>query len=87
MLASSFNAVPGLPILQSKDLVHWSIIGHALQQQVPSGVFDQPQHGKGVWAPSIRYHNNEFYIFYPDPDYGIYQSKTDQRAMVCTCFG
>ena len=24
----------------------------------------------------LRYHNNEFYIYYPDPDYGIYMIKT-----------
>ncbi|MEN9351022.1 MAG: hypothetical protein RL372_2000, partial [Bacteroidota bacterium] len=30
MTASSFNHVPGLPILKSYDLVHWQLIGHAL---------------------------------------------------------
>jgi len=78
LVASSFNAVPGLPVLRSNDLVHWEIIAYALQQQLPAEVFDKPQHGNGVWAPSIRFHNNEFYIFYPDPDYGIYLSKAKQ---------
>jgi beta-xylosidase len=76
MTASSFNCIPGLPILHSKDLVNWKIIGHALAKQKPTAVFDKPQHGNGVWAPCLRYHNNEFYIYYPDPDYGIYQIKT-----------
>ena len=31
MTASSFQCVPGLPILHSKDLVNWEIIGYALQ--------------------------------------------------------
>lgn len=75
MTASSFNCIPGLPILHSKDLVNWKIIGHALSKQKPTVVFDKPQHGNGVWAPCLRYHNNEFYIYYPDPDYGIYQIK------------
>jgi beta-xylosidase len=75
MVASSFNAVPGLPILHSKDLVHWTIMGYALKQQIPTNIFDKPQHGNGVWAPSIRFHKGEFYIFYPDPDYGIYLTK------------
>jgi beta-xylosidase len=75
LTASSFNAAPGLPILHSKDLVNWRIIGHALQYQTPVSVFDKPQHGNGVWAPAIRYHNNLFYIFFPDPDYGIYMVK------------
>lgn len=75
MTASSFNCIPGLPILHSKDLVNWKIIGHALQQQKPIDVFNKAQHGNGVWAPCLRYHNDEFYIYYPDPDYGIYQIK------------
>jgi beta-xylosidase len=75
MTASSFDAVPGLPILHSKDLVNWTIIGHALKQQVPIEHFSKAQHGNGVWAPAIRHHQNEFYIYYPDPDFGIYLTK------------
>ncbi len=75
MISSSFNHVPGLPILHSKDLVNWKLIGHALKKLVPEEHFSSVQHGGGVWAPSIRYHNNEFYIYYPDPDFGIYLIK------------
>lgn len=75
LTASSFDAVPGLPILHSKDLVNWTIIGHALKQQVPIEHFSKTQHGNGVWAPAIRYNQNEFYIYYPDPDFGIYVTK------------
>lgn len=78
LVASSFNAAPGLPILHSKDLVNWQIIGHAIQRQFPLAHFDKPQHGNGCWAPSIRYHKNEFYIYYPDPDFGIYMIKAKQ---------
>lgn len=80
MTASSFNAAPGLPILHSKDLVNWKLINHVFTKQPPFDVFDKPQHGGGVWAPAIRYHNNEFYIFYPDPDFGIYMTKTKNPA-------
>lgn len=76
MISSSFNHVPGLPILHSKDLVNWRLIGHALKKQPPFDHFSKVQHGGGVWAPSIRYHNNEFYIYYPDPDFGIYLVKS-----------
>jgi len=76
MTASSFDAVPGLPILHSNDLVNWKIIGHALKRQPPFDHFSKTQHGNGVWAPAIRYHNNEFYIYYPDPDFGIYLIKS-----------
>ena len=76
LTASSFNCIPGLPILHSKDLVNWEIIGYALQEQEPKELFSQPQHGKGVWAPAIRYHNDEFYIYWGDPDHGIFMVKT-----------
>jgi len=76
MTASSFNAAPGLPILHSKDMVNWKLINHALPLQVPIENFNIPQHGNGVWAPSIRYHNNEVYIYWGDPDFGVYMVKT-----------
>jgi len=78
MISSSFNHTPGLPILHSKDLVNWSLIGHALNRQIPDEHFSTVQHGNGVWAPSIRFHNNEFYIYYPDPDFGIYVLKANK---------
>lgn len=75
MVTSSFNCAPGLPILESKDLVNWKLTGYALERQVPEEVFSKPQHGNGIWAPSIRYHKNELYIYYPDPDFGFYMIK------------
>lgn len=79
LTASSFNCVPGLPILHSTDLVNWELISYALPQLYDEA-FDQPQHGNGVWAPAIRYHNNEFYIYWGDPDLGIYMVKTKDPA-------
>ena len=75
MTASSFNSSPGLPILHSKDLVNWEIVNYALPV-LPEDIFDSPQYSKGVWAPCIRYHDGEFYIFWGDPDFGIYRVKT-----------
>jgi len=74
--ASSFNCVPGLPILHSKDLVNWTIANYALQRLIPEEVYDRPMHGKGVWAPSIRYHQGTYYIYWGDPDFGIFMVKT-----------
>lgn len=75
MIASSFDAVPGLPLLHSKDLVNWKILTHVLLRQPPFEHFAKTQHGNGVWAPAIRFHKGEFYIYYPDPDFGIYLTK------------
>ena len=80
LTASSFQCIPGLPILHSKDLVNWEIIGYALKELKPREVFDKPAHGMGVWAPSIRYHNGEFYIYWGDPDYGVFMVKTKDPA-------
>ena len=82
MVASSFDAIPGLPILHSKDLVNWTIINHALLRQPPFDHFSKTQHGNGVWAPAIRFHKGEFYIYYPDPDFGIYVVKAKDPAGV-----
>lgn len=76
MTASSFGCTPGLPILHSKDLVNWQLVNYALKAIEPKEFYNEPQHGKGVWAPSIRYHNGEFYIYWGDPDFGIFMVKT-----------
>src|SRR5215211_4454627 len=80
LISSSFEDIPGLPILHSKDLVNWTLIGHALKRQPPFEHFSKPQHGAGVWAPAIRYQKGEFYIYYPDPDFGIYVIKARNAA-------
>ncbi len=71
MASSSFSHFPGLPILHSKDLVNWKIIGHAAPRY-PFDEFGEPQHGKAIWAPSIRYYDGEFYIYFGDPDRGVF---------------
>ena len=76
MTASSFQCTPGLPILHSRDLVNWRIVNYALPRLVPTDFYATPQHGKGVWAPSIRYHKGVCYIYWGDPDFGIYMVRT-----------
>ena len=81
MTASSFQCTPGLPILHSRDLVNWEIVNYALKSlytgdKLLEQHFSTPQHGAGVWAPSIRYHNGEYYIYWGDPDFGVYMVKT-----------
>ena len=80
MTASSFNCIPALPILHSRDLVNWKLINHAIKRLEPDSVFSEVQHGNGVCAPSIRFHDGEFYIYYGDPDFGILMVKTRNPA-------
>jgi len=85
LTASSFQCTPGLPILHSKDLVNWEIINYALKNLYEGDCklmehFQKPRHGEGVWAPSIRYHDGEYYIYWGDPDFGVYMTKTKDPA-------
>ena len=86
MTASSFQCIPGLPILHSTDLVSWEIINYALPRGLYEGSdellshFSTPQHGNGVWAPSLRYHDGWYYIYWGDPDFGVMMVKTQDPA-------
>ncbi len=74
LVSSSFQCVPGLPILHSTDLVSWTIVGHAVDR-LPWPEFDRPQHGNGLWAPSLRHHGGYFWIYVGDPDRGILMTR------------
>jgi beta-xylosidase len=91
LVASSFHFSPGIPVLESLDLVHWRILGHVLPRLnfapgydlVPPftltdatarPVGDGQRYGGGVWAPSVRYHDHKFYVYWPTPDEGIFVS-------------
>ncbi|MGN1319468.1 MAG: family 43 glycosylhydrolase [Lachnospirales bacterium] len=75
MVASSFTYFPGVPVLHSTDLVNWRIISYAVEK-MPLSKYDTPKHGCGVWAPSIRYYNDTFYVYFGDPDEGVFMAKT-----------
>jgi beta-xylosidase len=75
LIASTFHFVPGIPILESPDLVHWTIIGHAVKRLEMSPAYNLEggnRYGGGIWAPAIRRHNGLFYIYFPTPDEGIF---------------
>ena len=82
LTASSFQCIPGLPILHSRDLVNWQIVGYAIKDKLYAGHreliehYNTVQHGNGVWAPSIRYHDGQYYIYWGDPDYGVFMVNT-----------
>ncbi len=75
MTSSSFNSIPGLQILHSTDLVHWTIVDAALPYSMPLVTGYKARFGDLVWAPSIRWHNGQFYIYYGDPDAGIFMVR------------
>jgi alpha-N-arabinofuranosidase len=61
LVNSTFVHFPGIPIHESTDLVHWKLIGHALGN--PAKItFDGLGISRGVFAPSIHFHNGTYYI-------------------------
>jgi len=61
LVTSSFEYFPGVPIFQSKDLVHWRQIGHCLTRpsQLPLA---HAKSSQGIFAPTLRFHQGTFYL-------------------------
>lgn len=79
MVASSFNCMPGIPVLHSRDLVNWTITGH-VYDKLPFEKYDKPAHGQGSWAPSIRFHNGLFYVYFCTPHEGLFMANAKNPA-------
>jgi len=75
LVSSSFQAVPGLPLLHSRDLVNWRLVNHILPR-LPWPDYDRVAHGRGVWAPSLRHHGGRFWVYFGAPDEGIFLCHT-----------
>lgn len=61
MVHSSFAYAPGLPILYSRDLVSWRLLGHALTRRSQVDMRGL-QVSQGIFAPTLRYHLGRFYL-------------------------
>lgn len=61
LVTSTFAYYPGLPVFHSKDLVNWRLIGYVLNNPE---VFNVEGSGvsRGLFAPSIRFHDGLFYV-------------------------
>lgn len=61
LVNSSFQYFPGVPIFQSKDMVHWQQIGNVLdrESQIP---LKGASSWLGIYAPTIRYHEGTYYM-------------------------
>lgn len=79
MISSSFTYIPGVPVLHSKDLVHWERVGYCVRE-IPYERYRKPVHGCGTWAPALRYHEGRFYVFIPMPDEGIFVTTAENPA-------
>ncbi len=66
MSSTAMHLSPGVPIMKSKDLVNWKLIGYAYDTlaNIASLNLDSGKstYGRGSWASSIRYHNGTYYV-------------------------
>ena len=86
MIYSSYASTPGLQVLRSEDAIHWEYADAVLPDTVPGyGHLDACPAGNGVWAPSIRFHDGRFYIYYGDPEIGIYCIRSVSKTVKIPC--
>ena len=67
LTGTTMHAMPGLPVLQSRDLVNWKLESYAVDRLDLGPGFrlegGESIYGQGIWAPSFRYHDGVFHIF------------------------
>ena len=68
LAGTTMHSVPGLVILHSRDLVNWENVSYCFERfDFNDDAFSLKNHqeiyGQGIWAPCIRYANDQFYIF------------------------
>ncbi len=69
MAHSSFEYFPGVPIFHSKDLINWKQIGHVLTRKSQLNLDTVPP-SRGIWAPTLRFHNDTFYMITTNTTHG-----------------
>ncbi|MDP9175201.1 MAG: glycoside hydrolase 43 family protein [Planctomycetota bacterium] len=80
LIASDFAYV-GMQVMHSKDLVNWEVIGQVFNRLTMDPKYDQMKgYGEGTWAPSLRFHNGEFYIYVCTPYEGLFMWHTKNPA-------
>lgn len=78
MVCSEFNYM-GMPVLHSKDLVNWTIIGRIYSEFKFDPRYDtNEKYGEGSWAPTIRFHNGKFWVYFCTPHEGLFMSSSEK---------
>ena len=61
LVNSSFQYFPGVPIYESKDMIHWEQIGNVLDRESQIRLKGATS-WQGIYAPTIRYHEGTYYM-------------------------
>jgi len=69
LVNSSFTYFPGIPVFESADLVHWKQIGNVIDRPTQLD-FDGLSVSRGIFAPTIEYHDGTFYVVTTATDSG-----------------
>jgi len=85
LVNSSFEYFPGIPIFESKDLIHWHQIGHVIESNNAVHLKRGFPNRTGLYAPTIRHHQGRFYVVctnvaYDDVDEGNFIVSADNPA-------
>ena len=81
-ISSTMQFSPGMTLLHSKDLVNWEICSNIITDLTQIGPelswrrMNRP--ARGVWAGTLRYHNNRFYLFFGTPDEGYFMTSAEK---------
>lgn len=78
MVASDFHFM-GMQILTSHDLVNWRVAAQIYHRLPFAGYDTNERYAGGSWAPSIRWHDGWFYVYFCTPDDGLLMTRA-QRA-------
>jgi len=69
LVNSTFVFFPGIPVFESRDLVHWRQIGNVIDRPRELN-FDNKDVSRGIFAPTIRYNKGLFYLITTAVDSG-----------------
>jgi beta-xylosidase len=78
MLATTMFTFPGVPLLQSHDLINWSYCVNIVKRMDESPCYNLEgcnRYGHGQWAGSLKYHDGKFYVLF---------NTLNEGAFLCT---
>ena len=71
MVSTTMHLMPGVPVMHSRDLVHWETISYVCDKLADTPLYDLEGgtvYGRGQWATSLRYHKGTFYLLFSPND-------------------
>ncbi|MCX7011339.1 MAG: family 43 glycosylhydrolase, partial [Candidatus Sumerlaeota bacterium] len=78
MISSKQHMAPGMVILESKDMVNWTSIGHVWPQLswAPEYNWDRMNgYSFGVWAGDLAWHDGLWHCYQVDARHGLFMSS------------